>query len=753
MADEVVIPSVSAALPDVEGLPDNFETVVVRGLYLSPDDRTPARGFVDFELNTTLSDPGSNEIIPPIKVTVKIDRFGVAEASLVCTDNPDTDPNTGIVYKVTERIFGAPDPPRSYYIEVPTSSPLGVIDLADVAPALPGIPVYTYALASALTAHESDPTAHQPFLPTLAGTNTWTGTNIWDGNENHAGIEIHTGSESHSGEVTYSGDVTLSGDVIVTGAALFGGNDPWCDVKAFGAVGDGATDDTAAIQAAIDSLGATTGGTVFFPRSSGTYRCTGSLNMSQRSGVVLMGYGMATGGGGTLPVLEYVGTGARFIDVRSTQGVKITGLMILYASPSFTGNLIDFDHFATTVASSSNGVDTATFAGAGVLNVESTAGFATSGTLYVGTLTNVVITYTGKTSNTFTGCTRTSGTGILATGDMVDPYTADSSLMVIEDCYVGGIGGVGQTAILVNLNKSNDGRIVGGNFVGGGIAVRGKNGQIFGPYSNGHTISGHPRFYGQANAAIYNAGQSWIITAVFEGGIDGQPRMFKSDTSMVGLTFESCWAGDFSANGTLIDIAGGAGINIRGCYFGGHSAGAGKVLKLGPSTNAVVIEGNVFEVWQTGLDIGTNCFNITERSNTYQTVTTTITGTRSKDTILSDVVLPALSSGDVTIGAGFGSTASVTSITGTDNGFHVIIQANGSGIAGSAGFTSYIQVHFKVPWQTQPMGMVSKSNSFSIGDVASGEILELDTLTDAYIYWVGIPTAGRSYGFRVRVGP
>jgi hypothetical protein len=46
------------------------------------------------------------------------------------------------------------------------------------------------------------------------------------------------------------------------------------NVKQYGAVGDGTTDDTAAFQAAIDSLG-TNGGTVYVP--SGTYRITGTL--------------------------------------------------------------------------------------------------------------------------------------------------------------------------------------------------------------------------------------------------------------------------------------------------------------------------------------------------------------------------------------------------------------------------------------------------------------------------------------------
>lgn len=40
--------------------------------------------------------------------------------------------------------------------------------------------------------------------------------------------------------------------------------DPYVDVRAFGAVGDGVTDDTAAVQAAIDAVSAS-GGTVYFP--------------------------------------------------------------------------------------------------------------------------------------------------------------------------------------------------------------------------------------------------------------------------------------------------------------------------------------------------------------------------------------------------------------------------------------------------------------------------------------------------------
>jgi hypothetical protein len=56
------------------------------------------------------------------------------------------------------------------------------------------------------------------------------------------------------------------------------------DVRAYGAVGNGVADDTAAIQAAIDA----TTGTVLFPK--GTYRTTGTITIST-SGVVLSGAG------------------------------------------------------------------------------------------------------------------------------------------------------------------------------------------------------------------------------------------------------------------------------------------------------------------------------------------------------------------------------------------------------------------------------------------------------------------------------
>jgi hypothetical protein len=61
------------------------------------------------------------------------------------------------------------------------------------------------------------------------------------------------------------------------------------NVKDYGAVGDGVTDDTLAIQAAIDAV-ATTGGTVFIPK--GNYSTSGTLYI--KDSVILVGEGKST---------------------------------------------------------------------------------------------------------------------------------------------------------------------------------------------------------------------------------------------------------------------------------------------------------------------------------------------------------------------------------------------------------------------------------------------------------------------------
>lgn len=79
-----------------------------------------------------------------------------------------------------------------------------------------------------------------------------------------------TGTQTVAGAKTFT-------DTLTTNNLAIKGPRPWVDVRAYGAIGDGNTNDTAAIQAAIDAIGTTLpgGGVVFFP--AGRYRLASGL--------------------------------------------------------------------------------------------------------------------------------------------------------------------------------------------------------------------------------------------------------------------------------------------------------------------------------------------------------------------------------------------------------------------------------------------------------------------------------------------
>lgn len=119
--------------------------------------------------------------------------------------------------------------------------------------------------------------------------------------------------------------------------------------SAYGAVGDGVTDDTAAIQAAINAAKATgmEGGTVVFPR--GRYKFT-TLSLDDSRNIQLVGVGSdasgtSLGSATVRPELLCAATGsATGISLRSCQGITFRNLRIRYTDSSFTGTLIKTGH-------------------------------------------------------------------------------------------------------------------------------------------------------------------------------------------------------------------------------------------------------------------------------------------------------------------------------------------------------------------------------------------------------------------------
>src|SRR3569623_1756330 len=157
-----------------------------------------------------------------------------------------------------------------------------------------------------------------------------------------------------------SGDMILSATQTVTGAKTYNAGtlldkgEIVFDVKAYGATGNGSTDDTAAIQSAVAACQAAGGGIVWFPK--GTYKLvTNPIKLYSGSGATLVSYQNITfyGAGGSI-------TGGTILQ-QTTTGVDV--IQGQNDSASATGQTLNcsFINFAVqwgtaTLTNSGNGI-------------------------------------------------------------------------------------------------------------------------------------------------------------------------------------------------------------------------------------------------------------------------------------------------------------------------------------------------------------------------------------------------------------
>src|SRR3990167_1863451 len=102
--------------------------------------------------------------------------------------------------------------------------------------------------------------------------------------------------------------------------------DPWGDIRAYGAVGDGSTDDTAAIQAAV-----ATGKDVFIPRTASFYKVTAVITLAT-AGQTIWGLGERS-------YIKGTGTNQNVFTASGVDGIKVYNCKI--ESPSTRSGLTD----------------------------------------------------------------------------------------------------------------------------------------------------------------------------------------------------------------------------------------------------------------------------------------------------------------------------------------------------------------------------------------------------------------------------
>jgi polygalacturonase len=281
----------------------SFTLVPVTRTYLDEDDQ-PRSGTVRLQLTGVLHNDGA--FAGRNVHAVSLDAAGTASLLVPATNDPGTLPETGGTYQVTEALSDLPT--TTYYIEVPFDG--GPVDLATAPrltePAAPGFfyqPVNERNLPNGYAGLDGSGRVSYDQLPTDIGDGGGGGgstpisgddTDIQALGTRAAGASGKAADARHVHEMPALHQVRKPTTAVDANGQKFtnlaNGVNPqdaatvaqlgqsvlgWINVKdpAYGATGDGETDDTAALQAALDAC--PPGGIVYLPQ--GVYRTSAPL--------------------------------------------------------------------------------------------------------------------------------------------------------------------------------------------------------------------------------------------------------------------------------------------------------------------------------------------------------------------------------------------------------------------------------------------------------------------------------------------
>jgi polygalacturonase len=122
--------------------------------------------------------------------------------------------------------------------------------------------------------------------------------------------------------------------VVFTDDAIFKSGVPWIDVRAFGATGDGQTDDTRAISAAVATI-PPGGATLFFPR--GSYVVGGSVAIGPAANVTIAG---------DQAVITQTATYTKTFHFTAIDKIKVTGVSLVGVGTEHNGSSTSYNGVA-----------------------------------------------------------------------------------------------------------------------------------------------------------------------------------------------------------------------------------------------------------------------------------------------------------------------------------------------------------------------------------------------------------------------